>query len=815
MGAIPKGSKIVSSQSTNESEELEKKLSSLKIEENIRNIEQLVTDEIGNQKKIDNLKEDLKIAGKSNNKKEIDKLKTEILKLKSKSVKLVSINKLNHDNDKKYLINKIKNLEGKSLKEEEKVLKTLNNKIVEEYGCQKYNLGYTGAYSESGLNVSKNDNLDKEKNKFIKISKKTLEESIKNLANYNENNKEDIKHDLTRLIFITSESMRFQCDEKTLKLFATIKNKEELEKIINESKNILEDVQNVLINEKNELNWNDYEKQIIGCWKHYSEKINKFRIEILEQLINLKNINDFFSNSKGEFKKIMSDHISRMGLYDNDVLINELKPKILNIINKGENKYKSLEDKILYLFNYNLIFYNEFFKNIRDEYQKKFIGDFPLSKKNKSYELNQLDKQISNIFLAEEMFWTNLFEENNSCFYSAIVFNNFDLVKILVKINKETIFNKNKDKITNYLNLSILINEENSIKLVELLLENDADINAQDTNGCALLHLATLNNNSKVVELLLDKGAEINIPDKEDNTSLHWATQGENLEIVELLLDNGAEIEVKNKFGETPLHFAAEQNNTKIVKLLIDKAKEKYDNDIDKIKNFINEKNKIGESPLHWATQGGNREIAELLIKNGAEINIPDKEDNTSLHWATQGENLEIVELLLDNGAEIEVKNKFGETPLHFAAEQNNTKIVKLLIDKAKEKYDNDIDKIKNFINEGSYTNYTSLHWATQGENLEIVELLLDNGAEIEVKNKFGETPLHTALKNKNWEIAKLLIKNGAEINENNNLGYTPLDYAIELFKDNETNKINFETFENYFREQTSYLELLNFFEKK
>lgn len=42
--------------------------------------------------------------------------------------------------------------------------------------------------------------------------------------------------------------MRFQCDEKTLKLFATIKNKEELEKIINESKNILEDVQNVLIN---------------------------------------------------------------------------------------------------------------------------------------------------------------------------------------------------------------------------------------------------------------------------------------------------------------------------------------------------------------------------------------------------------------------------------------------------------------------------------------------------------------------------------------------------------------------------------------
>ncbi|WP_174481319.1 ankyrin repeat domain-containing protein [Spiroplasma endosymbiont of Danaus chrysippus] len=444
------------------------------------------------------------------------KNKEEIKKLESKIKKSTNKNELGKLNKK------LKNLQGESLKKEEQLLKTLNNKIVKECNCQKYNLDYTGAYSESGLNVSKNENLDKknflglskgfllsnnknkEKNKFIKISKDTLEESIKNLANYSQNSKEDIKYDLTRLIFITSESIRFQCDEKSLKLFSKIKNKENLKKIINENKNILEDVQNV-INQKNEINWNDYQKQIIGGWNEYSKEINNFRIEIWEQLINIKKIQNFVNKNKAKIDKIFNNEQK----YEKK--IEQFEDIILS---ESSEEDKELNEAILTHLKKELLIKDVLFYFQNKVYVKK---------------INWNDFQEKYIFHIEN--------KDNLLLNASIYQNNLDVIKLLINLNPESIV-VNDEENCFFNPLFITINNQNIDIMQELLKHPKIEVNKllPNLNISCLVYAVVKNNLEIVKELLKHPELNVNIKSICDVTALHIAVVKNNLEIVKELL---------------------------------------------------------------------------------------------------------------------------------------------------------------------------------------------------------------------------------------------------------------------------------------
>ncbi|WP_342278094.1 ribosome-inactivating family protein [Spiroplasma endosymbiont of Nephrotoma flavescens] len=149
--------------------------------------------------------------------------KNKLIPLKEKEK---NIKKLNYNNELNSLNKKLSNLQGENLKDDEEKIKTLNKSVIKKYNCQKINLNYTGAYTSDGLNVVIKENGKPDKGKNINISNETLKDAISNLADYDNNKQENqtIKDDLVRMIFITSEAMRFQCDEKTLEIFANIKN---------------------------------------------------------------------------------------------------------------------------------------------------------------------------------------------------------------------------------------------------------------------------------------------------------------------------------------------------------------------------------------------------------------------------------------------------------------------------------------------------------------------------------------------------------------------------------------------------------------
>jgi len=94
--------------------------------------------------------------------------------------------------------------------------------------------------------------------------------------------------------------------------------------------------------------------------------------------------------------------------------------------------------------------------------------------------------------------------------------------------------------------------------------------------------------------------------------------------------------------------------------------------------------------------------------------------------------------------------------------------------------------KLKNLLASGADVNiigqggWTALHFAVQENNIIIAKILLNNGAQVDIQEKYGNTPLFKAVFNCNGdgEMIKLLISYGADKNLKNNYGVSPLDLA-------------------------------------
>ena len=109
------------------------------------------------------------------------------------------------------------------------------------------------------------------------------------------------------------------------------------------------------------------------------------------------------------------------------------------------------------------------------------------------------------------------------------------------------------------------------IKVVEKLIEYDADINAKTELGSTPLHWASRGHHFKdgsILRLLLKHGGDVNARDKNGFTPLHEASRCGALEVARQLLEYGADPEVEDHTGRTPSHVASESGHDKVVKFL-------------------------------------------------------------------------------------------------------------------------------------------------------------------------------------------------------------------------------------------------------
>ena len=85
-------------------------------------------------------------------------------------------------------------------------------------------------------------------------------------------------------------------------------------------------------------------------------------------------------------------------------------------------------------------------------------------------------------------------------------------------------------------------------------------MNARRTMGneTTPLHEAALRSSLKMVEMLVEKGAVVDAVDTEGDTALHKAVKGDHLPAMHHLLKNGANPHLKNKRKISPLELARE-----------------------------------------------------------------------------------------------------------------------------------------------------------------------------------------------------------------------------------------------------------------
>ena len=69
-----------------------------------------------------------------------------------------------------------------------------------------------------------------------------------------------------------------------------------------------------------------------------------------------------------------------------------------------------------------------------------------------------------------------------------------------------------------------------------------------------------------MVKLLVENGADIDVKDYEGCSSLMWASLEGHLEIVKYLVKNGADINIKNEDGKTALDWAATEEIKEILR---------------------------------------------------------------------------------------------------------------------------------------------------------------------------------------------------------------------------------------------------------
>lgn len=129
---------------------------------------------------------------------------------------------------------------------------------------------------------------------------------------------------------------------------------------------------------------------------------------------------------------------------------------------------------------------------------------------------------------------------------------------------------------------------------------------------------------------------------------------------------------------------------------------------------------------------------------------------------------------LLYNGAKPDIKDLGGMSPLSVCAGYGlkiYLDIMKLLLNAGAD------------INQKNKLGESPIFHATRENNIDIVKFLLDSGANINTKTNRGSTPLSNAAYNNYIDMIKELVKRGADINTTDRTpihGWSPLDNAID-----------------------------------
>ena len=300
------------------------------------------------------------------------------------------------------------------------------------------------------------------------------------------------------------------------------------------------------------------------------------------------------------------------------------------------------------------------------------------------------------------------------------------------------------------------------LRIVEYLLQKNANVNHKDTRGYTPLYLAIWKDattakfrfnederRSIIAMILKSEQLDVFATDNEQRNYLHCACSEQDSETAMLLLQKEPRLNnAKDYLGRLPLHNAAFENNADVIGEMLKKDK-------DHPVLVADDERGIIKSPI---------------------VNAQDDQGATALYIACHEQHFENVKMLLQFGADAKIKNHVDEfTPFMAAVAKHNLDIISVIL-----------ESDANVVNIPDVGGLTPLHqlagFPPSDEKLkfEILEKLLAYGANVNAVDNVGRTPIIYAIRNRDLKLVKHFINAGAELRFPDNEGGTPIHYAAK-----------------------------------
>ena len=112
-------------------------------------------------------------------------------------------------------------------------------------------------------------------------------------------------------------------------------------------------------------------------------------------------------------------------------------------------------------------------------------------------------------------------------------------------------FEEQKEIVDAKINEEIEYEMNRAIAMLQMLIEQGADINQETPLGTPLMSASTSDWNTDMVDILLQKGAKVNQQDKNVRTALFYAQVFDSQKVITLLLKAGADVTITDHNGKT------------------------------------------------------------------------------------------------------------------------------------------------------------------------------------------------------------------------------------------------------------------------
>ena len=308
----------------------------------------------------------------------------------------------------------------------------------------------------------------------------------------------------------------------------------------------------------------------------------------------------------------------------------------------------------------------------------------------------------------------------------------YDVVKILVNEDSRDVDSRNFDNASTPLHLAL---RGGHVDVARMLVEQGADVSAQDEDGWSPLHWVSRNGHVDLAWMLLEHGADVSVQGRSGGTPLHLALDNGHVDLAWMLVRHGTSVSAKDKDGWTPLHLALDNGQVDLAWILVEHGADVLSQDKD------------GRTSLHLASRSGHVDLARMLVGRGADASARDKDRRTPLHLASRNGHMDLSRMLVERGADVSAQGKDGRTPLHLASCNGQVDLARVLLGCGADVSAQDED------------GPTPLHLSSENGHVDLARILMECGADVSAQEKGGRIPLHWALDNDHVDLARMLLE--------------------------------------------------------